>query len=307
VRGGGGRWSRSASRFFALAILPVSNLLFSTGTVLAERTLYLPSVGLAFVVAGLTTAVLAQPARVRRLVAATAVAAAIALFVRTVARNPSWMSTFVVVQTLSDEHPESWRAFRGRAQGLERWAGRATPARSGTRRSVSRRRTTRCSSRPPTSHARTGDAAQAEAYLRDAIRIVPELANAYQHLAAQLLRRGQGLRRIAPRSEGSRAATTGALGRVSESYVAKGDRPPRCGRASLACPRTRPSRRGRAWPSGSMATATPARPRGATRAEAGARGRRREGLSAGGAGPDRIELWGNAHPQQSDRPCATGS
>ena len=33
--------------WIAIAFLPVSNLLFSTGVLLAERTLYLPSVGLA--------------------------------------------------------------------------------------------------------------------------------------------------------------------------------------------------------------------------------------------------------------------
>ncbi|MGW8267581.1 MAG: hypothetical protein ACWGSQ_14540, partial [Longimicrobiales bacterium] len=38
--------------WFGVAILPVSNLLFPTGVLLAERTLYLPSVGLSLVAAG---------------------------------------------------------------------------------------------------------------------------------------------------------------------------------------------------------------------------------------------------------------
>ena len=213
--------------FFALAILPVSNLLFSTGTVLAERTLYLPSVGLGLVAAGLTAVVLAQPARVRRVATAAAAVAAIALLLRTVSRNPAWMSTFVVVQTLSDEHPESWRAFRGRAQGLER-IGDA--ARAGAEWDQAVRLA-------PTNytllvqaadfHARLGDPAKADAYLRGAIRIAPELANAYQHLATQLLRRGQGRDAHRVALEGlARSGDDRVLwDLVSESYVAKGDLP----------------------------------------------------------------------------------
>ena len=41
--------------WFGIAILPVTNLLIPTGVLLAERTLYLPSVGLAFVAAGVVS------------------------------------------------------------------------------------------------------------------------------------------------------------------------------------------------------------------------------------------------------------
>ncbi len=40
--------------WIALALLPVSNLLFASGVVLAERTLYLPSAGLSLIAASLT-------------------------------------------------------------------------------------------------------------------------------------------------------------------------------------------------------------------------------------------------------------
>ena len=105
--------------WFGIAILPVTNLLVPTGVLLAERTLYLPSVGLAFVAAG----VVAWTARERRTSLRTLlVGAAIvcsAFMVRTVLRNPSWMSTFVMLTTLGEEHPESFMAVRARAQGLD--------------------------------------------------------------------------------------------------------------------------------------------------------------------------------------------
>ena len=104
--------------WFGISILPVTNLLIPTGVLLAERTLYLPSVGLAFVAAG----VVSWTSRERRaslgilLVAAGVVCGA--FMVRTVLRNPSWMSTFTMMTTLGEEHPESFRAIWARAQGL---------------------------------------------------------------------------------------------------------------------------------------------------------------------------------------------
>lgn len=105
--------------WFGITILPVTNLLVPTGVLLAERTLYLPSVGLAFVTAG----VVAWTARERRdslglLLVGMAIVCS-AFMVRAVLRNPSWMSTFVMLTTLGEEHPESFMAVRARAQGLD--------------------------------------------------------------------------------------------------------------------------------------------------------------------------------------------
>ncbi|MFC1574916.1 hypothetical protein ACFL3Z_02430, partial [Gemmatimonadota bacterium] len=106
--------------WFAVCILPVSNLFFSTGVLLAERTLYLPSLALSLVVAGLAPSVLALARPLRQVVLVIALAVSLGFLLRTVDRNPAWMSTFVVHQTLNEEHPESWRAVRGRARGLQR-------------------------------------------------------------------------------------------------------------------------------------------------------------------------------------------
>jgi len=79
--------------WIAIAFLPVSNLLFSTGVLLAERTLYLPSVGFA----------LAPRLRIALglLVAAGAV--------RTALRTPVWHDDFSVTQSILQDSPDSYR------------------------------------------------------------------------------------------------------------------------------------------------------------------------------------------------------
>ena len=94
--------------WFVITILPTSNLFFLTGVLLAERTLFLPSVGFA---AGAGW-MLVQFRRERPR-AGTAVALAVLslLCCRTVARNPSWKDSATVFATLVREHPESGRAM----------------------------------------------------------------------------------------------------------------------------------------------------------------------------------------------------
>ena len=213
--------------FFAIAVLPVSNLLFSTGTVLAERTLYLPSVGLSLVVAGLVGPVLALRPAARRALIACAALALVALFARTVARNPAWMSTFVVLQTLNDEHPESWRAFRSRAQGLARVGDMPRAAEAWDQAVLLAPADYTLLVEAADFHVRTGDAERGAAYLRRAVALAPNLVNAYQHLAAHLIRQGSG-------REGHRVALEGLIragndaelwALVSESYITRGDLP----------------------------------------------------------------------------------
>ncbi len=89
-----------------LALLPVSNLVLTAEIVLAERTLYLPSVAVA-VVAGLA---LARAPVGRRGWVAAALAAWVLLFSGvTVRRNPVWDSTGTVFEDLRRHHPESSR------------------------------------------------------------------------------------------------------------------------------------------------------------------------------------------------------
>lgn len=116
----------------ALVVLPVSNLLFPIGVLLAERTLYLPSVGLALVVAGVAGAV---AERLRdapggdgghgelggggigrgEVVAGAVLGLLLAGWLgwaaqRTWTRTPVWASTRTVLDDLVERHPESWRA-----------------------------------------------------------------------------------------------------------------------------------------------------------------------------------------------------
>ncbi|HEX4573864.1 MAG TPA: hypothetical protein VH158_01940 [Gemmatimonadales bacterium] len=90
--------------WIGIALLPVANLLFPVGILIAERTLYLPSVGLALA-AGAALARL-PPGRLRPIVAILVAAGAI----RTALRVPVWRnSTSVVLSELQD----SPRSFDG--------------------------------------------------------------------------------------------------------------------------------------------------------------------------------------------------
>ena len=211
--------------WFAIAVLPVTNLLIPTGVLLAERTLYLPSVGLAFVAAG----VVSWTVRERRkslgmlLVAAGVVCGAFT--VRTALRNPSWMSTFTMLTTLGEEHPESFRAIRARAQGLDI---------VGEYEEADRHYDTALELVPEEYsllvevarfYGRGERWAEAEALLVHAIELFPTHPVAWQVLSEQRLLQGRG-------REGHGIALQGlslvGFNRdlwklVSESYVAKGD------------------------------------------------------------------------------------
>ena len=122
---GGALWlwprSRTAAvgfAWFLLAVLPVSNLLFATGSLMAERTLYLPSVGLSMVAAAAVVPILTAPHRTRRLAATLGVLVLAGFSARSFVRTPSWESSFTVMQALVREHPTSWRAHKARAEGL---------------------------------------------------------------------------------------------------------------------------------------------------------------------------------------------
>jgi hypothetical protein len=87
----------------AIAFLPVSNLLFSSGVLLAERTLYLPSVGLALA-AGAALARLPE-SRVRLALIVLVLAGAI----RSATRVPVWRDDLAVTQSILEDSPDSYR------------------------------------------------------------------------------------------------------------------------------------------------------------------------------------------------------
>lgn len=86
-----------------IAFLPVSNLLFSTGVLLAERTLYLPSAGLALT-AGVTLARLPD-SRLRLIILLLVLIGGI----RSALRVPVWRDDFAVTQSILEDSPDSYR------------------------------------------------------------------------------------------------------------------------------------------------------------------------------------------------------
>lgn len=89
--------------WIAIAILPVANLFFPVGVLVAERTLYLPSVGLALAVGGLL-----QDLAGRRLLWAAAVIL-LAGGARTALRVPVWHDDKAVTLSILEDSPRSYQ------------------------------------------------------------------------------------------------------------------------------------------------------------------------------------------------------
>ena len=99
-----------------VALAPVSNVLFSSGVVLAERTLYLASVGVS-----LAAGAVAERFLVRRwsMVAAATASVVLAFGVRTWTRTPVWRDDRTYLLTLLSEHPESYEAHLAAGRALK--------------------------------------------------------------------------------------------------------------------------------------------------------------------------------------------
>jgi tetratricopeptide (TPR) repeat protein len=96
----------------AIALIPVSNILIPTGILLAERTLFLPSVGVALVggmaLAGVLRRLTGWP-RARAAVAATAGLAVAMGAIRSAARQPVWSDSRTLYASLLTDAPRSYR------------------------------------------------------------------------------------------------------------------------------------------------------------------------------------------------------
>ena len=100
-----------AAGWFLITVLPVSNFFFPIGVLIAERTLYLPSLAVCFLAGIAFDEALNSTAREsRRLAVALAAVVAIACGMRTFVRNPDWKDLAAVWKGLSRDHPESYRA-----------------------------------------------------------------------------------------------------------------------------------------------------------------------------------------------------
>ncbi len=212
--------------WFAVSVLPVSNLVVPSGVLLAERTLYLPSVGAAMVVAALVaTAVGSSNARTRLLTGALMAVVGVGFFVRTVSRNPSWLSTYTMVNTLAMEHPESYMALQHRAAGLARVGEMEDAGRAYDAAVELAPRHYGLLVEAGSFYARQRREARAEALLRRAVAETPGQPTAYRILAEQLIRLGRGREAHGVALEGlARAGPDRELwALVSEAYIAKGD------------------------------------------------------------------------------------
>ena len=211
--------------WFGIAILPVTNLLIPTGVLLAERTLYLPSVGLAFVVAGAVSWVDREHRTSLGMCLVAAGVLCAGLMVRTALRNPSWASTFAMLTVIGEEHPESFLAVKARAQGLDlvgeyeeadryyKTALELAPQGYAVLVEVAR------------FYGRRERWAEAEALLVRAIQLFRTHPVAWAVLSEQLLNQGRSREGHAVALQGlSLIGSNGDLWKlVSESYVAKED------------------------------------------------------------------------------------
>lgn len=103
-----------AIAWLGMGYFPVSNIALPTGIVLAERTLYLPSVGIALLV-GLVVSVWAARAR-SPLVPTVAVAAVLLLaMVRGFQRTAVWRDEETLIARTLEDAPDAYRAHRGMA------------------------------------------------------------------------------------------------------------------------------------------------------------------------------------------------
>lgn len=93
--------------WFPITILPVSNLLVPIGVLVAERTLYLPSLAISFAVAALLSQVRPLALSPSRLILGGVIS--LALAVRTVTRIPVWKDTDNVMHSLVRDRPDSFR------------------------------------------------------------------------------------------------------------------------------------------------------------------------------------------------------
>jgi len=117
----GRRWPvmAFAMLWVPIALSPVSNVFFASGILLAERTLYLASVGVCLGVGAIAERMLIT----RRSAALTAIAVVLLAFAaRTWTRTPVWRDDRAWLLTLLADHPESYEAHRT-AGGILKGAG----------------------------------------------------------------------------------------------------------------------------------------------------------------------------------------
>ncbi|MGH7544733.1 MAG: hypothetical protein ACREKI_00960, partial [Gemmatimonadota bacterium] len=103
-------WALAGPFWVAITLLPASNLLYSSGFVLTETSLFLPSAGVALSVAALAESGFRRGRAARALVWSAALLVIAAFGARTVRQTPVWANSETVVREILRSHPESYRA-----------------------------------------------------------------------------------------------------------------------------------------------------------------------------------------------------
>lgn len=100
-----------ALAWFPITILPVSNLIIPVGVLVAERTLYLPSLAISLGVAATMETVLLRERSILwpRVTALAVTVAVLFLGVRSLQRIPEWESTERIFAALVRDRPDSYR------------------------------------------------------------------------------------------------------------------------------------------------------------------------------------------------------
>jgi protein O-mannosyl-transferase len=212
--------------WFIVTISPVSNLVVRSDVLLAERTLYLPSVALSFVVSAIAARVLSEGGvPVRKVTLAVAVVISALLAARTVARNPTWKDTFTALQTLAREHPESWLSQRTIAINLQQVGDDEAAAEAFEVALALAPDHYQLLVDAAEFYERTGSASRSEELLERAIELLPAHPVAYRRLAEYRVRRGDGRGAHAAALRGVTAGPPdrGLWELLSESYVMKPD------------------------------------------------------------------------------------
>ena len=107
-------WIALGIVWIALSLAVVGNVLFPVGVWVAERTLYLPSVGIPLLAVGLGQYAVGflseSPPRLRWVAVGAATLLVVLGGARTWTRNAVWYDTEAVFMSLAEEHPEAFRA-----------------------------------------------------------------------------------------------------------------------------------------------------------------------------------------------------
>lgn len=166
----------------AVALLPVANVLAPTGILLAERTMFLPSVGVVVAMAGALEVLgrrLADTGRLRMFAQASLGVLLVLAAIHSAARQPVWRDTLRLLSTTVEDAPDSYRARFMLGREL----------------------------------ARLGREPAAEARYREAIALWPHEARPFEELGQLLRARGDCAAAIPVLEGGVRADSTSDIAR----------------------------------------------------------------------------------------------